>query len=317
MDEKSNISTVLEAFGCEIFLTSGDWIVTNCPFSEIRHAKGKDFRPSFAFNEEFYLCHACQLKGNLTNLAFELSKTFNQQYREIKNLLLGSPENQVIKAITAKNKPKQKFYEIPLFDIKPNVFDESLLENYSNQFSDEAKQYLERRKLNFECYLWNSVEQRIVIVQRDFNFSLVGISGRSISENIKPKYKNIAGSDKDKFLYGEHEINFKNKTCIIVEGQFDRDYITGLGYENVLAVMGSSISDFQCKKLITFFNRAIYFPDGDDPGLKAKDKFFEKLKSHLLIDSIHLKEEHFSLHKDPNDMTEDEIRSYLDPLLNA
>ena len=199
MDDKYNIKDVLESFGCEVFLTSGDWLVTNCPFSELRHIHGKDFRPSFAFNEEFYICHACQLKGNLTNLAYELSRNFNQNYRDIKNLLLGSAEDQVIKALVKKENIKPKFYEIPLFDINPTVFDESELDKYQSELPPEALEYILNRNLSPKKYLWNDIEQRIVIVQRDFNMSLVGISGRSIKEDVKPKYKNIWGGLKNNF----------------------------------------------------------------------------------------------------------------------
>jgi DNA primase len=55
-------------------------------------------------------------------------------------------------------------------------------------------------------------------------------------------------------------------SCIVVEGSIDAMFIHQAGFPNVVATLGSKISDFQFKLLKKYFDSIIVFSDNDEAG---------------------------------------------------
>ena len=74
---------------------------------------------------------------------------------------------------------------------------------------------------------------------------------------------------------------------IIVESFFSVFWLHQLGFKNVVALMGWSISDVQIKKLLKVSNLLTVFLDGDKTGREATEKIVLKLNPHAFVRVIH------------------------------
>ena len=97
-----------------------------------------------------------------------------------------------------------------------------------------------------------------------------------------PKYKNSATSEffnKDKHFFGLDQARksiAKNKTALIVEGTVDLLQSYQRGYDNVIAVLGSALSESHCKALNKAGAEKIELCfDGDEAGKRATIRAME------------------------------------------
>src|SRR5262249_18316657 len=88
---------------------------------------------------------------------------------------------------------------------------------------------------------------RVVIPIRNERGELIAYAGRSI-DGTEPKYKLPPGFKKSEVLFNLNDVPFpKIKRVIVVEGFFDCMKVHQAGWENVVALMGSSLSEAQEK----------------------------------------------------------------------
>jgi DNA primase len=132
---------------------------------------------------------------------------------------------------------------------------------------------------------------RIIFTVLNEQGKTVGFSGRQLPANEDskyPKYINSSNNDnplfiKKRIVYG---LNFarpyirKRNHVIWVEGFTDVILLHKLGLKNVVASMGTAITEQQIKKVKKYTNRVILFLDGDDSGQKAMKKSIELFKKH-------------------------------------
>lgn len=182
--------------------------------------------------------------------------------------------------------------------------------------SEEAVTYLEgpKRQLTRETMTaWELGSRfgRVAIPVRDFQQRLVGISGRSIPSETKPpklpKYLHSTGFKKEHFLFGESK-KIDGRVAYVVEGQFDVIWLWQIGYQNVLAIMGSHPSQQQIEKLVRWFTEIVVFGDGDKSGRKMARDTCEVVKARMparIAEPIE--------GKDPNEHTEEELLERLGP----
>ncbi|MDR1034497.1 MAG: DNA primase [Holosporales bacterium] len=116
---------------------------------------------------------------------------------------------------------------------------------------------------------------RIMFPVIDKNGWPIAFGGRSISENVNPKYLNSPETDlfqKRKTLYG-YNIASKNasekKRIIIVEGYIDVVMMHKFGFDTAVAVMGTAFSPEHLAKVWRYSNEPIVCMDGDDAGYRA------------------------------------------------
>lgn len=129
--------------------------------------------------------------------------------------------------------------------------------------------------------------ERLIIPLKDVYGHIVGFSGRTLTEQ-DPKYLNSAENllfKKRQFLYGLDlavaEIK-KQKEIILTEGYFDVMAAHQAGLKNVVALMGTKLSEEHIQIIKSLTSKVIVVLDGDTPGLKATDQLIEQLKPHRL-----------------------------------
>lgn len=115
---------------------------------------------------------------------------------------------------------------------------------------------------------------RIIFPIRNHHGKPVGFSARSLTDE-EPKYLNSSENDlfqKNRLLY-----NFdlarpnirKENEAILFEGQIDVITAYSAGLENVIATLGTALSEKQAKLIQRYVDTVIICYDGDDAGLNA------------------------------------------------
>lgn len=103
---------------------------------------------------------------------------------------------------------------------------------------------------------------------------ILGFGGR-ILEDGQPKYLNTQETlifDKSRTLFGIYQNKDsirKEQKCIIVEGNFDLLSLVVHGTNNVVAPLGTALTQAQVRSLKGYSDEAILLFDGDGAGLKA------------------------------------------------
>lgn len=152
---------------------------------------------------------------------------------------------------------------------------------------------------------------RVVIPIHNDKGELVAYAGRSI-DGSEPKYKLPSGFSKSVVLFNLHrvlerarEVGQGSDVVIIVEGFFDCMKVHQAGFPNVVALMGSSMSDAQ-EKLFQQFKKVILFFDGDDAGRTAAHAIAPRLMCRMFVKVVSLPDG-----KQPDQLSSDEIKTLL------
>ena len=188
-------------------------------------------------NNTNFKCHNCGASMSLNNFLKTMDTTLHRQYTLEKFREGHTGRNFVV--------------EEPKFNFKKPVFKKKLDLPKASE-DPEARQYLEKRKLNPEKFYFtdsfkrwtNSKKQtfdtiyrdepRIIIPMYDQDKELIGFQGRSLVPN-SVKYITVMLEDDSPKLYGLEKIDEK-KPIYIVEGPFDSTFV-----ENAVAMCGSDV----------------------------------------------------------------------------
>ncbi len=110
---------------------------------------------------------------------------------------------------------------------------------------------------------------------------IVGFSGRVIEKDDIPKYLNSSQTmayDKSNILYGLYQAKSavrKNGKVIIVEGNVDIPTAHQYGVENIVAPMGTALTDKQLKLLKRYADTILFALDSDVAGETALLRVYE------------------------------------------
>lgn len=129
---------------------------------------------------------------------------------------------------------------------------------------------------------------RVVIPIRNDKHDLLAYAGRAI-DGQEPKYRFPYGFHKSHVLFNLNRAKqLRNGSVIIVEGFFDAAKVYQAGYSNVVALMGSSLSDVQEQLLQQHFARAVLMLDGDDAGQRGTANIRSRLDGKMNVSVITL-----------------------------
>jgi DNA primase len=144
---------------------------------------------------------------------------------------------------------------------------------------------LEEEKLNKEDFVLSGLlnedgkedtfRNRIIFPIYNIKDEIIGFGGRTIDDEIMPKYLNIRENivfNKSKSLYGINwsKENIKsNSFAIFVEGYFDVLKMHINGMKNTIAPMGTAITELHLNGLKKLTDKILLIFDGDDPGIRA------------------------------------------------
>ncbi len=128
---------------------------------------------------------------------------------------------------------------------------------------------------NEEGRVYDRFRHRLMIPIRDGRGRVIGFGARALRDEDTPKYLNSPQSelfDKSATLFGldlaRREIR-ETETAIIVEGYMDVMQAHQAGFRNVVAQMGTALTDTQLQTLRRYADRLILALDADEAGVSA------------------------------------------------
>jgi len=213
---------------------------------EEREKKWQEYRSIYLQYVQFY--HDEILKNDEANTARDYLKKRNLSKEEVKKFKIGYV------------KKNSNFYE----KLKKE-FNETILTECGLFYLDEKKNaYVERFK------------DRIIFPINNISGQPIGLGGRKIQENnYSAKYINSPETPffrKGSNLYNldcARKLSNKIDHVYLVEGYMDVVGLSKNGIENVVANLGTSLTDKQILILNQFFDDIIICFDGDESGYKA------------------------------------------------
>ncbi len=187
---------------------------------------------------------------------------------------------------------------------------------------DQNHPYLKERGLNEETIKEfglgfcskGLMKDRIATPIHNENGELVAYAGRWPGEppEGEPKYKLPPKFQKHLVLYNFHRAKefAKEQGLILVEGFFDTMKLWQAGFKNVVALMGTSISDEQEQLLLEALapnGKLCLMLDPDEPGERATREITEKLINKLYVKVVDLQEDGM----EADSLSEERIRELL------
>jgi 5S rRNA maturation endonuclease (ribonuclease M5) len=236
-------------------------------------------------------CFACSFSGTLLQYV-ELAN----QYKEgklsgvidnLRYLERNTPSDQIQAAIQRYEKKYAQAVEI-----------EEKLETWNEMellvFKRELKpSFLNKRGISVETakdfgLLWDERSKRVVVPIRRYDGALVGCVGRCWCDQCKtgPRcdkpYYNYWAFKKSKFLFNEFMLKPK-EPVYVVEGIFDAIRLVSFGFHNAAAILGSSLSVDQARKLAALSGPVYLMFDGDAAGRKCTMESIRILTKKVVV----------------------------------
>jgi DNA primase len=125
---------------------------------------------------------------------------------------------------------------------------------------------------------------RLMIPIYDLRGRTIGFGGRLLAESEDaPKYINSPDTPifhKGKIVYGlnwSRSAIRREELVLVVEGFMDLVSLVAAGIENVIAPLGTSLTDAQARLLLRYTKKALLLYDSDKPGLVATFKAADEL----------------------------------------
>ena len=123
--------------------------------------------------------------------------------------------------------------------------------------------------------LYDRFRGRLIFPIRDSNGKLIGFGGRTLSSDVQPKYLNTSQTplfDKGGNLYlldrAKQEIR-RTGQAVIVEGYVDALMAHQFGFKNVVASLGTALTDRQVSQLKRYASELLFALDPDTAGQEA------------------------------------------------
>jgi DNA primase len=310
---RAQVSALVERHLGRIRRFSGESNATmRCPF----HKGGQEAKPSFSINIDLgiFYCFTCKASGNIIQLLTLLGLPKDQVDLETKDIRDELEANKLRLFWKKRTKwrisdPMQAQTILPEKIIRPYEWCPVSLIEYG--FRQDLLQYME---VGFD-----RMNQRITYPVRDLYGNLAGVVGGAAVAGQYPKYKVYKGRWKSptgedipsdygpdfeeeypnyEFHNHDHIWNYyrvyprlffsreENQQLIIVEGYKACLWLLQNGYWNVIALMGSALSDRQFELLFRLRVNFILFLDNDEAGLIGSEKIGKKL--YLANPGVHI-----------------------------
>jgi len=162
---------------------------------------------------------------------------------------------------------KKDFYEI----LKKEFDEKQIISSGIYYFDENKKKYVDRFR------------NRIIFPVKNLNSSVFALGGRALSKNAFAKYINSPETEfykKGNNLYnidGAKTSKVDNDQAFIVEGYMDVVNLHKFGIKNVVANLGTAMTERQLNLIWNFFKNPIICFDGDASGRKAAIRAAERL----------------------------------------
>jgi len=269
---RAKIIQICRDLGIQKILVVDDELRGRCPFGH-----HEDIHPSWGINLDSGLshCFACGEDANLVTLVMHLKEMSLWQAEQYLNEVL--PDYQDVGEIVSRI--KQLEWDLPLY------LDNIIMDAYLN-LEDVYESY---RDIPFYIYnrygvKYDPITERIAIPVHDEFGKLRIVIGRHAHDDQWPRYIPIVPESGAKFkdvLYGLEQWK-RTYFCeiTVTEGYWGVYRLVSQGISNVVALMGTTISDGQFRKLVNY-NQVVLLLDPDEAGRKATKRIAKQLSRHV------------------------------------
>lgn len=177
--------------------------------------------------------------------------------------------------------------------------------------------------------VYDRFRNRLMIPIRDERGRVIGFGARILDPNDNPKYLNSPQSvifDKSQTLFGLDKAKQAirdTETAVIVEGYMDAIQAHQAGYSNVVAQMGTAMTEAQLQLLAPrYANKIIMALDADDAGQSATRRSLEVARQALQADymgkmAVDIRVLKIDAAKDPDDVLRETPEKWADYVKNA
>jgi len=130
-------------------------------------------------------------------------------------------------------------------------------------------------------------KNRLIFPIFDYNNNVIGFGGRALSQNYLAKYINSPETEffkKGFNLYNLNNAKNENKqsgNVFVVEGYMDAISLYQAGFKNVVATLGTAMTESHLNLVWRYFNDPVVCFDGDRSGQNAAHKISEKLIAYM------------------------------------
>lgn len=261
MKREITMGDILNCYGIKLIQTSQNRLAGSCP---IHHG---DNQNAFHVDLEKNLFHCFTHCGGGSIFDFVMKKenlTFYKSALKIWNTFYFKHQQQHQNQYQYNTHDPQN-QNLKLQYNHPYLFQRGIDENIARYFQIGYCQT-------------GIMKNRIAIPIIDTDKKRIAYCGRAIDKDTSPKYLFPRHFNKSKYLFNiQNIIPSSPKPLFIVEGFFDCIHIVKHGFDAV-ALMGTSISQFQLELLIQINRGYILMLDGDEAGQKAMIKAKHQMK---------------------------------------
>lgn len=301
------------------YASSGN-IQFSCLHAPFKHEGGSDGTPSasVSYKHEVSLvnCFACEFGGTFVQYIGMYNQYMNGSVSGVvdaaKYFEKGDPASKIDAVL---KKYEQKFAYNNEVTNKLEVWNEEELSAFQKIVKPS---FLRAKRISLEvaqdfCLMWEERHQMVVAPIRRYDGGLVGCTGRCWCDQCKggahhaKRYYNYWNFPSGKFLFNEWLVD-RSQPVIVVEGIFDVLRMASAGYDNTVALMGSSLSDTQAKKLKSLTQPVYMMLDGDMAGRKGVMKAVGMLRGTV----VSLRECEVPDGKDPGDLSDGELKNIVE-----
>ena len=212
-------------------------------------------------------------------------KTYNLILEKYTNLchkeLISEKHSTVIEYLNKRKLTKKEiiFFKIGYSPNKNNFYEELKKEFDEKQISYSGIYYFDENKKKYN----DRFRDRIIFPVKSLNGSVFALGGRTLSKTTFAKYINSPETEfykKGNNLYNINsakESRDKNEEVFIVEGYMDVVNLHKFGIQNVVANLGTAMTEKQIDLIWRFFKNPIVCLDGDVSGQKAALRAAERM----------------------------------------
>ena len=315
--EKVSMEDILDHYGLLKGLKrKKDELVGFCPIHDEKHYNKNAFSVNTSKNN--WHCFSCGAGGNVLDFVAAMENVDIRQAGVLIQKWFGivlEEDRKLAKEERKIEKPKEKEEKKE----PEEVINPPLTFKLKNLNSNHS--YLKERGLKKETvkefglgYCKRGLmKERVVIPVHNENGELVAYAGRYPGDppEEESRYKFPPKFKKSLVLFNLNRVKdkAKEKGLILVEGFFDVFNLWQNGYKDVVALMGTSMSDEQEKLIVDTIGKngkVILMFDPDEAGKKVTKEVIERL-----IDKIYLKIIRLKIGLGPDSLSKEEINNLL------
>ena len=213
---------------------------------------------------------------------WEIYKKILKKYSDFcHEKLISGKYTEILEYLNKRKVTKKEiiFFKIGYSATKNNFYEELKKEFNEKQITDSGIYYFDESKKKYVDRFRN----RIIFPVKSLNGSIFALGGRALSKTSFAKYINSPETEfykKGNNLYNINsakEFRNKNDEIFIVEGYMDVINLHKFDIGNVVANLGTAMTERQIALIWKFFKNPIICLDGDISGQKAALRAAERL----------------------------------------